>query len=416
MISLFLIALVILVALSSFFSATETALFSLSSMQVKAYAQAEDVRKKLVVRLLQRPADLLVTLLMLNTIANILIQNVCSSLFGSLSGWLLTVGVPLAITMIFGEVIPKSIGLSNNTRISLAAGPTVQFFDRLFLPIRRALTAITHRVVRWEFFFLKKEEQISLDELRHALKTSYAGGVLNTDEAELVRGYLNLEEASVKELMRPREEVLLFDLEEPIERLISLFADEECSRIPVCREGLDKVIGIMSAATFFTHRPTISSTQDLLALLKKPFFVPESLPARILFRQFYDRKESIAMVVDEYGSVSGLIALEDLVEVVVGEISDRRDEKQRFSRSGQDVIIASGKMELTDLEEMFGVHLSSANHMVTVGGWLTERLGDIPRTGTKLTYENLLFHVIAADPTRVRRVYIRRLKPSSKRL
>jgi putative hemolysin len=124
----------------------------------------------------------------------------------------------------------------------------------------------------------------------------------------------------------------------------------------------------------------------------------------------YDRKESIAIVVDEYGSVSGLITLEDLVEVVVGEIADRRDVKARFTRAGEDVIITSGKFELAEFEEVFGKELFSENNVVTIGGWLTEQLGDIPKTGTKYVTEEFLFHVLASEPTRVKRVYIRRLK------
>jgi CBS domain containing-hemolysin-like protein len=113
--------------------------------------------------------------------------------------------------------------------------------------------------------------------------------------------------------------------------------------------------------------------------------------------------------VDEYSSVSGIIAFEDLVEVVIGEISDRRDAKMLFTRSKGDVIIASGKLELADFEEIFQYELSSPNNMVTIGGWLTEQLGDIPKTGTKYVTDEFLFHVLSADHTRVRRVYIRKL-------
>jgi CBS domain containing-hemolysin-like protein len=147
-----------------------------------------------------------------------------------------------------------------------------------------------------------------------------------------------------------------------------------------------------------------------LPILEKPFFAPESIPARVLLRQFYHRQESLAIVVDEYGSVSGLIALEDLVETIVGDIVDLRDDKSLYTQSGEDVIIASGKLEIAELEKIFDISLMSENHMVTIGGYLTEKLGDIPKSGTKLITEYFLFHVLSADLTRVRRVYIRRLK------
>ena len=164
----------------------------------------------------------------------------------------------------------------------------------------------------------------------------------------------------------------------------------------------------MSANAYFLHMHDITKQSDLLAHVEKPFFVPEVLPGLSLLRKFYDRKQSLALAIDEYSSTSGLVTLEDIVESVIGEIVDRR-EKQSYTRSGPDVIIASGKLELAELEEIFGVVLESPSNMVTIGGWLTEQIGDIPKSGTKLESKGLLFHVLASDPNRVRRVYIRRI-------
>jgi putative hemolysin len=379
-------------------------------MKVKAFKNDPDKRKVLVAKLLASPRDLLVTIIMLNIIINILIQNVTSSIFGDLSGWSLNIGVPLALTLIFGEVVPKSIGMANNVAISYRIASFLNFAQRFFLPVRKILTSLTSVISRLLFFFLKSEEEISFDELQHALKTSRRYGILNEDEAELVRGYLILQESQVKELMRPREEVLFYDLQDPLSKLIHLFVDQECSRIPVCKESLDNVMGIVTSQLYFLNRENLQTTADLIPLLKKPMFVPEGMSAEALLRQMYDREESLALVVDEYGSISGLIALEDLVEKVVGEIADARDEKSRYTRSGEDVIIASGKMELLEFEEIFGDSLPSENNMVTIGGWLTEQIGDIPKTGMKYTAYGFFFHVLSAEAKKVRRIYIRRLK------
>lgn len=402
--------LVVILLLISFASSSETALFSLSSMKVKVFQQDPDKRKQLVAELLSSPRDLLVTLIMLNISLSILLQNVASGLFGDFSGWLLNVGVPLALSLVFGEVIPKSLALANNEKIAYRVAPYLRLFQKILLPIGRVLTKITNFTSRCMFFFLKKEKEISLDELQHALRTSEEYGVLQGDEADLVRGYLNLQERTVKDLMRHREEVIFFSTDEPLERLIHLFVDQEVSRIPVCDESLEKVLGIMSSRLFFMHRSELKETKDLIPILKKPFYVPESTLAETLLEQLYDKKESIAVVVDEYGSVSGIISLEDLVEVVVGQIVDRRDEKSRFTRSGEDVIIASGKLELAEFEEIFDAPLESHNHMVTLGGWITEQMGDIPKNGARLVTKDFLFHVLAADQTRIRRIYVRRLK------
>lgn len=402
--------LFLLIFLSGLFSSSETALFSLSSLKIKTYKQDSDKRKQLVAQLVSNPRDLLVTVLMLNIIINIMVQNVSSSIFGDFSSWGLNVGFPLAVTLIFGEVIPKSIGLVNNAKIAYNVAPFISFCQRALYPFRRLIVFVTNFVSRLLFFFLRKEDEISIDELQHALRTSRKTGVLNEEEAELVRGYLLLQESTVKERMRPREEVLYFDLDEPLSKLIHLFVDQECSRIPICENGLDKIIGVMTSRIFFLHRPLLKTVADLKPIIEKPFYVPESIPAKMLLRQFYDRQDSFAVVVDEYGSTCGIIALEDLVETVIGEIVDRRDEKSLYTMSGEDVMIASGKMELSDLEKIFDVSLVSENHMVTIGGYLTEKIGDIPKSGSKYVTEDFLFHVLAAEPTRVRRVYIRRLK------
>ena len=409
MIHLFLILLILLILGSALFSASETALFSLSQMQVQGFKKSLDHRKNLVAKLLKSPRDLLITLIMVNVVLNIFVQNVVSNIFGAFSGWGLNVGVPLALTLTFGEFIPKSIGIANNERLAPKVAPFLSRISRFIFPLRKLLIHVTSFVSRILFFYLMEEEEISTDELQHVLRTSRAKGVLAEDEAELMRGYLKLQDASAKEFLRPREEVLFLEMGEPLSKLIHLFVDQECTRIPVCEGKIDNVIGIMTSGQFFIHAEALKETKDILPLLSKPFFVPEATSAHNLLDQMYEKRQSLAIVVDEYGAFSGIITLEDLVEAVIGEIFDRRDEKAQYTRSGDDVIIASGKLEIMDLEDLFDVSLKSENHMVTIGGWLTEQMGDIPKSGQKLQYNNLSFHILSADEKRVRRVYIRRL-------
>ncbi|MCB1085389.1 MAG: HlyC/CorC family transporter, partial [Chlamydiia bacterium] len=148
-----------------------------------------------------------------------------------------------------------------------------------------------------------------------------------------------------------------------------------------------------------------------IPFLRKAHFVPETMVSRTLLEHFYAIEETMVMVVDEYGSISGLITLEDLVEAVIGQIVDRRDEKSHYTRASEHIIIASGKLELIEFEEIFDIHLESPNNMATIGGWLTEALGDIPKSGTKFESRGFLFHILSSDLNRVRRVYIRRMKP-----
>ncbi len=258
------------------------------------------------------------------------------------------------------------------------------------------------------FFYLKKEPSISKDELEHVLKKSEEHGVLQPDDAELVWGYLNLQDTTVKEVMRPREEILFYSLQEPLSKLTHLFVDLQCSRVPVCKDTIENMLGIITAKNFFLNSTNIKTSSDLNNYLLKLYFVPENSLARTLLRRLDERNQEMAIVVDEYGSISGLITYEDLVEVVVGKISDFRDQVSLYTRAGPHEIIASGKLELLDFNEIYDTNLESEN-MVTIAGWLTEKLGEIPKAGSKFEIEGFLFQILAADPNRIRRLYIRHL-------
>ncbi len=253
-----------------------------------------------------------------------------------------------------------------------------------------------------------------MDELRHVLQTSEESGVLLTQECDLISGALDLKESIVKERMRPRDEVLYYDIQDPLSQLVHLFVDLEITRVPVCDGNLETLLGVISSRLYFFHKEAIRTSQDLIAILKKPYFVPETTRAWTLLAHLRERQESLAIVVDEYGSISGLVTQEDLIEAVVGEIADRRDPKNLYTRSSRDCIIASGKLELTEFEEIFGVSLQSEENIVTLGGWLIEQLGDIPTAGAKYRTDEFLFYVLAADPNRVKRIYVRSLKPKKK--
>lgn len=414
MISFLLVALLIILTLGSAFAAgSEIALFSLSPMTVRSYRLDKDPRKRLIASLVNRPRELFVTLFSLNITVNILLQNTSSVLFSE-GGWLLQIGVPLVLALVLGEIIPKYIAMNNNATVSYLAAPTVALLEKFVAPIRQFVLALAGPVSRVMFFFLKKEGDISREELHHVLKTSEAYGVLNKQESDLVNGYLDLQEAIVKELMHPREDVLAYDIQDPLSSLISLFADKELSRVPVCDGDLQTILGVIHSLDYFLHREHIRTPEELKPYLHKPFYVPESSHADQLFSQLDERDEETALVVDEYGNIVGLITREDLVEVVIGEISDRRDESATYTSAGEDVIIASGKLELADFEEIFGVTLESPNNMVTISGWLIEHMGGIPKSGAKYATPEFLFQILAADPNRIRRVYIRKM-PHSER-
>lgn len=401
--------LIFLIFASAYFSASETALFSLSLTKIKAYQVSSSARHRLIAQLVLEPRNLLVTVFMLNTLVNILIQNTTSHMFGQEANWFLKVGIPFILMLILGEIIPKNIGLQKNIKIANLVAPSINFMQNFIGPVRRLVVTITAPISRILFFYLRKDESISKEEMKHVLKTSEERGVLQPEEAELVGGYLALQDATVKELMRPRNEVLSYDINDPLSKLLYLFVDQECSRLPVCDKSLDNVLGIFTARQFFLHRSQIHASADLKKHLLPPLYIPENTPAKSLVRRFDEQNQVLALVVDEYGSISGIITREDIIEQVVGDISDLRDVKNLYTKSGTDEIIASGQLELCEFNELFHSHLASENHMLTIGGWLTEILGDIPKSGVKIEIEGFIFQVLAADPNKIKRLYIRKL-------
>lgn len=402
--------LVVLILLSACLSGSETALFSLSPLTIKSYRSSTNPRLHLIGKLMENPRQVLVTILILNIFANILIQNTVSTIFDNYHSLLLKIGVPLVLTLVLGEVLPKSLALPNHTAISYWVAPWIHWTSKILSVIRDPLTKMTGFLSRFLFFFLREEKEISPDELRHVLKTSEERGILMPVESELIGGTLDLQNSQVKEHMRPREEILFYDIQEPLSGLYELFVDKQITRVPVCEGNLENLKGILSARWFFFHKNQIEKGQDLLTLLKKPYFLPESTRAWTALRNLRGKGISLAIVVDEYGSISGLITQEDLVEAVIGEVIDVRDVSSLYTRSSEDVIIASGKLELSEFREIFDKSLKSDGNIVTLGGWLIEQLGDIPVTGTKYATDDFLFYILSAEPNRIRRIYVRRLK------
>jgi CBS domain containing-hemolysin-like protein len=228
-------------------------------------------------------------------------------------------------------------------------------------------------------------------------------------------GYLDFQNKQLREVMWPREDILYYDLNQPLSKLIHLFVDQEITRLPVCDESLDHVIGILDAYQFFKHQHRFNKPQDLIPFLYKPFYVPETTTAKTLLKLLDQHRYELSLVVNEYGTLVGLIAREDLVELVIGQVKDLRDSSQLYSVAGDNEVIASAKWELSDLNDYFKTNLESPNHMTTVGGWLMEQMGEIPKTGAKYQSDSLFFQVLQAFPNRITRIYIRKIKPKGKR-
>lgn len=411
---LLIIALVLLLLLSGFFSTSETALFSLSSVKRGTFKRSEKKGRRAAALLLERPKSLLITILIMNVAINLGVQNVTSSIFGHVSSVLLTVVVPFVLTLVFGEILPKTIAVTKDESISAAVAPILLLISRILTPIRYVFIKITTVASYMVSHIFKKDREITTEEIKHAIMASKDTGLMSKDEVKLLLGSLRLSDTDVKEVMCPRQNIFFHDIHDSPQKLRDLFAEKRLSKIPVVDRDIDNVIGIVKAAEFFANNHKIHEAKDIESIMEKPLFMPEGMLSRTLLAHFDEDKKEIAMLVDEYGGISGLITREDLVEIVVGQIKDQREEKTLFTRQGDNVIICSGKYELNDLEQLFEIEIQKYEHESTVGGYLLEILGDIPKSGYKVEKNGLLFHVLLATESKVSRVYIKNLTKGKK--
>ena len=410
----FILVLVFLIILSGLLSGSETALFSLSKMKISIFKNSKNRREQIVYELVSNPKELLVTILVLNIGVNIAVQNIVANMFEVGSSWLIVVGVPLILTLLFGEIIPKSIAISRNVDLSIKVAPVMLCARVMLKPIRKIFIFISTGIFKVFAIFFRSSEEISLNELKHALVTSRDVGILTADEAKLINGSLKIDELLVKEIMIPRSEILYYDIEKPLSQLIEIFVKKECSRIPITHGDIENVIGVMTADLYFLHSNEIITGNDIVKFCKQPVFVPETLSARQLFSSLQDSKSTMSLIVDEYGSVCGLVTKEDIVEIIIGQIEDKSYEKPMYVRHEKDVVIFNGRAEIDVVNELFDVNLESENNMVTLGGWLTEKIGDIPKNGMKYISNNLLFHILSSTPQKVSKIYVRKISPQKK--
>lgn len=404
-----IISTIACIVLSAILSTSETAYFSLSSMQIRSFRESVNKREKLVAQLLDHPRDLLVTLLLFNILVSLLVQNIIARIFYPSSLWIINVGLPLFLTLIFGEFIPKSFAIANNVQITTFISPYIQKMQNFIRPLQTIITPIATFVSHYLFFFLRKDKDMSADELTLALDASVDSYLITREEARLVQGYISLEEDLVKSIMRPRQDIYFYLLQDPIDDLMSIFVDKGVSRVPVCDGEIQNVKGIIHHVDFFLHLEKIASSRDILTYLHKPSYIPEIASATQVFYRMLAHRELISLVVDEYSMVSGLITLEDLYERIIGQVTDRRDEKPLYTRIEKNVLIASGRTPLLELEEVLQVDLVSPSNMKTIGGYLTEQIGEAPRSGTKWETKELLFHILSSNEKRIQRIYIRKL-------
>jgi putative hemolysin len=406
-----ILGLVVLLVCSALLTGAEAAYFSLGRTRLKRLAEQQGEEGGPLAPLLKRPHDLLVTLLVGITLANIgasaLATAVAEQLFGQ-AGLGIAIGAMVFVLTVFGEVLPMTLAVERPERYSAWVNRPVAWLSNLLAPVRYVLgrfTALTLRLVGSEQ--KAGTPEISEEELRTLVDVGAREGVVERDEREMIHRVFELEDTLVREVMVPRPDMFCLDVATPVDQILPLLREQLHSRVPVYEGNVDQIVGVLYTKDLLPYLYGLPPGFELRAHLHPPLFVPESKRADALLREFQAKKLHLAIVVDEYGGTAGLCTMEDLLEELIGEIHDEFDEEERLIQKLPDgTFRVSGRLSIFELTRVTGLEVPSENYD-TVGGWILDLFGRVPRPGERKEAAGVGISVEKVARTRVVEVLIR---------
>lgn len=409
-----LIIIIILLVCSALISGSEVALFSLNPSDLEKVKDADDKASANITFVLNQPKYLLATILIANNTVNIAII-ILSTLtihqqfnISLLPDWLdfsiQVIGITFVI-LLFGEIMPKVYATKNALKISLVMALPLKILIKIFSPINFLLIHSTNFLDKK---IKRKTHDISVEELSHAIDLTNDINS-NQQEHQLLKGIVKFGETSVKEVMIARVNVVSIEKKTPFNEVIKVILDSGNSRIPVYDDSFDKIIGVLYIKDIIPHINK-KNNFDWIPLLRTPFFIPENKKLDDLLKEFQEKKIHLAIIVDEYGGTSGIITLEDIIEEIVGEISDEFDtEDIIYSKLDDLTYIFDGNTTINDLGKILTLEDNSIftemkKEAETLAGLIIEVSGRIPQKNEKVNFHNLSFIIEASDKRRIKRV------------
>jgi len=411
-----LLALLLLVILSALLNGAEAAYFSLGRARLKRLASGERVSGS--EPLIERPHDLLVTLLVAITLLNIgaaaIAATLSEALLGPRLGAAVTVIVMILVLTTLTEVLPMTLALKHPEPFLRVGGRLVAWLATLLTPVRATLAALSALTVRLIGRESEAQPALTEEELRTLVDVSASEGVVERGEREMIHKVFELEDTLVRSVMVPRTDIFCLDVKTPRDALLPALREHLHSRVPVYEESIDLIVGILYTKDLLPYVASgLPGDFDLRAHLHPPYFVPESKRADTLLQEFQAKKIQLAIVVDEYGGTAGLVTLEDLLEELVGEIADEYDEPERLiQRLDASTYRVAGKLPIDELNAATGLQLGNEAYD-TVGGWVLDLFGRVPRKSERVETPDLVVTVEKVERTRVVEVLIRLRRPAA---
>ncbi|WP_054852128.1 gliding motility-associated protein GldE [Olleya sp. ITB9] len=408
------VLLIVLLICSAMISGAEVALFSLTKSDLEDENLQDNKQIQILSKLLARPKKLLATILVANNFINIgiviLFAFLGNYMFANITSpvakFILEVVVVTFLILLFGEILPKIYASRNNLKFSTFMAYPLRVLDVLFAPLSLPMRSITLGIHNR---LGKQKSNISVDQLSQALELTSEYDTTK-EEQKILQGIVSFGNTDTKQVMQPRIDVFALNVEQPYDQIIPDIISNGYSRIPVYKENMDTIIGVLYVKDLL---PYIDQKNfDWTALLREPFFVPENKKLDDLMAEFQEKKVHLAMVVDEYGGTSGLVSLEDIIEEIVGDISDEFDDEDLiYSKLDDKNYVFEGKTALKDFYKIIKleddtVFEDNKGEAETIAGFILENSGGFPKRNSKINFENYMFTIEALDKKRIKRVKI----------
>ena len=404
-----LVILVILIALSSFFSAAETALMSLNKIRIRHLVDENIKGAKLLEKLTNAPNKLLGSILIGNNIVNIgasaLATTIATKIFGSAGAGIAT-GVMTILVLIFGEITPKSIAKQKSEKVALKVSKIINVIVKILKPFIGIFTAISSIFIRLFGGDPKASEPfITEEELRTMVGVSEEEGVLEDVEKEMIFNVFDFADAHVKDVMVQRVDVIAVDIDASYEEVLDIIKTEQFSRIPVYNQTIDDIVGILNVKDLIMAEKN-SKPFKVSDYMREPYYTFEFKKIKELFKEMKKTRNHISVVLDEYGGTVGIVTIEDLIEEVFGDIEDEYDDYEKeIEVIKEDEFVVDGSARLDDISELIGVNMES-EEFDSVGGLVIGELGRFPEQNEEVQLNNIRFVVEEVDKNRIKKVRI----------
>lgn len=405
-----IIILLILLALSAFFSSNETALMSVNRIRLRSLADEGNKRAAMALDILENQTPKLLSAILIgNNIVNISASSLATTLAYSFGGYMVSI-VTLILTvliLIFGEITPKNYATINAEKITLRYIPIFKFLMTIMTPVIFIINLFSRGVMR----LMRVDpdaasKAMTEEELRTIVDVSHEDGVIESDEKEMIYNVFDLGDATAKDIMVPRVHVTFADVESTYDELIEIFREDKFTRLPVYKDSQNNIVGIINMKDLLLYDKNEEFVID--RFLRKPHFTYETKSISDLLVEMKDSTFNIAIVLDEYGDMAGLITLEDILEEIVGEIHDEYDEKEDelVQKISDREYIIEGSMHLDDVNDHLNTELDSEDYD-SLGGFIIEHLDRLPVAGDEvITEEGIRLIVEKLDKNRIEKVHV----------